>query len=359
MSAGIDGARFGSWPVTDDAIRLTFERMLADGSWGRYHGPHCDALRQALIEYLGTEHVHLCCSGTSAIELALRSAQVGSGDEVILAAYDYKANFANVLAVGARPVLVDTLAKRPVLDPDQLTHALSSTTRAIICSHLHGCLAPIDAILEFAEQKELTLIEDACQVPGARLSDRMAGTIGHIGILSFGGSKLLTAGRGGAVITDDDRIAHRIRLYTQRGNDAYPLSEMQAAVLMPQLHQLNARNAQRRAAVQLLQTHLTEDSPVRVVPDGDADNLSAYYKVAMWMSGTDTEQRDGYAHRLRSEDIPIDPGFQALHRIHATSRFRAVGDLPSATALHNQLLTLHHPCLLADPDDIRQLAAAL
>ena len=144
------------------------------------------------------------------IELALRAAQVQSGDEVILAAYDYKANFANVLAVGATPVLIDTLPGLPVPDADLISAAISKRTKAIICSHLHGCLAPVDQIRAIAKEHGVIVIEDACQSVGATIQNRAAGTIGDIGVLSFGGSKLLTAGRGGAVLTGqrNDRTTH-------------------------------------------------------------------------------------------------------------------------------------------------------
>ena len=113
------------WPITDDAIRDVFDRMLQDGSWGRYHGPHCDALRNTLSEFHAVEHVALTSSGTSAVELALRAAQVQPGDEVILCAYDYKANFANVVTLGATPVLVDSLPGLPVPNVDQVANAVS------------------------------------------------------------------------------------------------------------------------------------------------------------------------------------------------------------------------------------------
>ena len=347
------------WPVTDDGIRQAIEQMLADGSWGRYHGPHCDALRDALTQYHSVPHVHLCSSGTSAIELALRAAKVSSGDEVILAAYDYKANFANVLSVDAQPVLVDTLPHRPILDPDQLESALSPNSKAIICSHLHGCLAAIDRISTFAREHNLTLIEDACQVPGASLNGRRAGTIGDIGVLSFGGSKLLTAGRGGALITADDQIAQRIRLYTQRGNDAYPLSEMQAAVLLPQLHQLDERNQRRQESVELLRNTLTETSPVELVWDKSIDDESVFYKVAFLARTTTMADRDAIAEQLRTLGIPVDPAFQALHLTHAKSRFRAVGTLSNAVVLHDRLLTLHHPVLLAGRSEVVRVAKLL
>lgn len=347
------------WPVTDDGIRQVIEQLLADGSWGRYHGPHCHTLRDALRQYHSVRHVHLCSSGTSAIELALRAAKVSAGDEVILAAYDYKANFANVLSVGAQPVLVDTLPHRPVMDPDQLDSALSPNSKAIICSHLHGCLAAVDRVAAFASEHNLTLIEDACQVPGASLNGRQAGTIGDVGVLSFGGSKLLTAGRGGAVITDDDQIAQRIRLYTQRGNDAYPLSEMQAAVLLPQLHQLDERNQRRRESVEQLRNALTELSPVESVWDKSIDTESTYYKVAFLARTTTMAGRDAIAQQLRTLGIPVDPAFQALHLTHAKSRFRAVGNLPNAAVLHERLLTLHHPLLLAGRSEVSRVANLL
>lgn len=345
------------WPITDDAVRDAVQQMLADGSWGRYHGPHCEALQQALQTFHETEHVQLCCSGTSAIELALRAVNVTPGDEVILAAYDYKANFANVLALGARPVLIDTLPGRPVPDPGQLLSAVSSSTKAIICSHLHGCLAPLDDICALAAERGLSVIEDACQVPGARLGTRRAGAGADIGVLSFGGSKLLTAGRGGAVLTSNARLAQRIRLYTQRGNDAYPLSEMQAAVLLPQLGLLDSRNRQRQASVQFLSEQLSADSSFQLIDDATAMNSTAWYKVPFLWNDERLTSRD--ALEAACESLPLDPGFPALHLIHAASRFRSVGDLPHATELHRRLLTLHHPILLAENSALLELAQCL
>lgn len=354
-----DNSAAGSdlWPITDDGVRQAVEQMLSDGSWGRYHGPHCDRLREALRDYHSVQHTMLCSSGTAAIELALRAVNVAPGDEVILAAYDYKANFANVLTVGARPVLVDTLQGQPLLDPEQLAAAVSSSTKAIICSHLHGCLARMDDVIAFAKAHNLSVIEDACQVPGAALNDRQCGSMGDVGVLSFGGSKLLTAGRGGAVMTQDDRIAQRLRLYTQRGNDAYPLSEMQAAVLLPQLEQLNPRNEQRQRSVIMLREAIAKNQQLRFIENKADEAIPAYYKVPFLSTDETIRTRDDLEHRC--EDLPLDSGFLALHLTHAKSRFRAVGELPHATHLHHRLMTLHHPVLLAGDDELSKLARTL
>src|SRR5262249_18400881 len=159
--------------------------------------------------------------------------------------YEYGGNFLNVHAVGAAPVLVDIDARNWQMDVQQLHGALSPSTRAIIVSHLHGGMVPMSEGMAFVLQHQVAVIEVAAQPPGGRVEGRMAGAWGDVGILSFGGSKLLTAGRGGALLTNRPEIHQRAKLWQQRGNIVNPLSELQAAVLLPQLAKLDDRNAVR------------------------------------------------------------------------------------------------------------------
>ena len=353
-----------AWPITDDAIRAVFESMMADGSWGRYHGPHSDRLRDRLAQMHDAEHVVLCSSGTSAVELALRSVPVAAGDEVILAAYDFKANLINVLTVGATPVLIDVLPDQPVMDPEQLEDALTERTRAIIVSHLHGHLSAMAAIRNIATAHGIAVIEDACQSPGALIAGRRAGSLGDIGVLSFGGSKLLTAGRGGALLSSNAAMAQRIKLYTQRGNDAYPLSEMQAAVLLPQLQQLDARNAARAIRAGQLANSLASQSLLK--PTLTAGELIAeqyrpvFYKLGFMLSDQfDTSDREQISLEARQLGIPLDPALPALHLTHSSRRFRAIGELVNAQNLHARLMTLHHTALLQSESEIEKMAAEM
>ena len=353
-----------SWPIIDDATRDVFTRLLDDGSWGRYHGPHCETLVAALCEYHGVDHAILCSSGTCAVELALRAIPVAAGDEVILAAYDFKANFVNVLKTGGTPVLIDTVANYPIPDLNQLAEAMTDRTRAIIVSHLHGNLVPMPEVCRIAADRGVAVIEDACQVPGATLEGRRAGTFGDVGVLSFGGSKLLTAGRGGAVLTSDAQMAQRIRLYTQRGNEAYPLSEMQAAVLLPQLSQLDSRNAARLERLRELVTALGNDG-IRTAMNledaaGSLGIQSAFYKSAFLLpQSVNDVRRKQFCESARRAGVPVDPGFSGLHRIHSRQRFRAVGELRNATQLHDRLITLHHTALLSSAETLKQIAKIL
>lgn len=334
--------------------------LAASGDWGRYHGPWCERLAAELAQRLQTTHVLLCSSGTAAVELALRGLGIGPGDEVLLAAYDFKANFTNVLCVGATPVLVDVREDDCQLDVTQLDAARSPRTRCVIASHLHGGMVDVSRLGDWCTARGIAWLEDACQASGGAIAGKPAGTSGDVGVLSFGGSKLLTAGRGGAIVTARADVAQRIRLYTQRGNDAYPLSEMQAAVLLPQIERLADRHAQRRRAVEYLCPRLQALglTPLRSTADV-AD--PAYYKLGLRHepSTWDGLSRDALAAAARAEGIALDSGFRALHRIHARRRFRAVGPLPLAEAADAGLLALHHPALLGTPDELRLLVGAL
>src|SRR5581483_2288971 len=117
----------------------------------------------------------------------------------------------------------------------------------------------MSAVMEAARRHNLKVIEDACQMPGAVIEGRKAGTWGDAGVISFGGGKLLSAGRGGALITSSAEIRQRAQLWCNRGNHAYPLSELQATVLVPQLERLDGRNRQRTAAVAGLRERLAGD----------------------------------------------------------------------------------------------------
>ena len=358
------------WPLPDEDVEAALRRAFADGSWGKYHGPNCRELAERLATLHGSEHVVLTCSGTAAVELALHGLNVAANDEVILAAYDFEGNFKNVLTVGAKPVLVDVDVRTGQLDVSQLEAARSPRTKAIIVSHLHGGVVVMPDVRAFADQHGIAVIEDACQMPGAMVQGRVAGTWGDVGVLSFGGSKLLTAGRGGALVTRDGGIAQRIRVHTQRGNDAYPLSELQAAVLVPQLNRLAERNQLRAENVSRLLALLSDVAGLRCFVEaaelGDPrrarslETRPGFYKLGFWFDAVALGcSRDDFACAMRAKGIALDPGFRALHRTHARGRFRAVNDLPNATLADESILVLHHPVLLGTAGDMQAIRDAI
>ncbi len=349
------------WPPDDPAIVAALQRAVAERTWGKYRGPHCGQLSERLAKDHRCEHVILCCSGTAAIELALRGLKVDSGDEVVLAAYDFKGNFQDVLAVGATPVLVDVDWENWNMDPSRLQAALGPATKAIIATHLHGGVVPMSAVMQIARARQVPVIEDACQMPGAIIEGRTAGTWGDVGIHSFGGSKLLSAGRGGALLTNDADVVQRARLYSQRGNEAYPLSELQAAVLIPQFERLDERNARRAENVARLCALLGSQSGLTPFRNSAAESSPGFYKFGLQYEPAlfDGLSRDDFAAAMRAEGIAIDPGFRALHTTHSRRRYRSVGELTNAADADQHVLVLHHPVLLGEQADMDQIIAAL
>lgn len=345
------------WPPADAEVADVLQQAYQSGDWGRYEGAFTSRLSRRIAEHWGVEHVQLCCSGTLAVELALRGLGVGAGDEVVLAAYDFPGNFRAVEAVGARPVLIDLDPDTWSLDISRLPESVGPDTRAVIASHLHGTLADMARLRPLAHELGLKVVEDACQVPGATLDGRPAGCWGDVGVLSFGGSKLLTAGRGGAVLTGDPLMAQRMRVASERGNQLYPLSELQAAVLLPQLDKLPARHVTRlRHARQIVQ-RLKGGRVLRPAPWPRPGCEPAFYKVGFWLAAPSGECRDEVRLALQAEGLAVDSGFRGFVQ-RSSRRCRAVGTLQHAHRAAQHTLLLHHPVLLAPPHMMAQVLEA-
>lgn len=348
------------WPPYDEDVQQALAQCIEDGSWGKYHGGNVEKLEYALAELQGVSHAATCASGTAAVELALHVLKVGRGGEVVLAAYDYSGNFLNVHAVGAMPVLTDVAPGNWNALPEHLDAAISPQTQAIIVSHLHGGLVPMREVTAMASRRGIPVIEDAAQATGAMVQGRRAGAWGDVGILSFGGSKLLTAGRGGALLFRDRALLQRLRIHVQRGNHISPLSELQAAVLLPQLEKLDARNSVRLGSVERL-TQLLDTIPgLSPFKNGSIDGRPSFYKVGWQYSPEGFGlPRARFVAALRAEGVAFDEGFSAFHIGRSPRRFRAAGLLPEAERAHTDTVILHHPVLLGTPSDLEEVAAAV
>jgi perosamine synthetase len=349
------------WPPADPDVLEALRAAHADGSWGKYLGPHVPRLEGLLAGFHGVPHVATCSSGTLAVEVALRAVGVGPGDEVILGAYDFESSFLTVHHLGARPVLVDVSATNACVDPANLEAALTPATKAILVSHLHGGVVSMSSVVEIARRHRVAVVEDAAQASGATAEGRPAGTWGHVGVLSFGGSKLLTAGRGGAVLTRDAALHQRVRLVLSRGIQQWAaLSEFQAAVLVPQVEKLPHMTDRRLQSARRL-VELVADVPgLRPFGPVPPDSRPAYYKLGFFLDraafGLD---RDRFVKALRAEGTAFDPGFRALHVGRAAGRYRAAGPLTNAENAGETVVALHHPVLGLGPAEVEQIAAAI
>lgn len=231
-------------------------RRVLDSGW-YILGPELEAFEQAFAEYHGAAHAVGVANGTDAIELALRGLGIGHGDEVITVAHTAVATVCAVERAGARPVLVDVDEATYTMDPAAAAAAITPRTKAIVPVHLYGHPADMRPLADLAARHGLALLEDCAQSHGARLEDRIVGTLGHAGAFSFYPTKNLGAyGDAGAVVTGDAGLAERVRRlrnygqenryhHAERGQNSR-LDEMQAAVLRVKLAHLDRHNGVRR-----------------------------------------------------------------------------------------------------------------
>jgi perosamine synthetase len=347
------------WPPHDPDVVAAVERALRDGSWGVYFGPNAEAVEQALRQFFQVEHVLLCGSGTYAVELGLRALGVGPGDEVILASYDYPGNIHCVYAVGARPVLVDVDPDNWNLSLDAVREALGPATKAVLASHLHGGVVAMRELMDLARERNTAVLEDAAQCPGATVQSRLAGTWADAGVISFGGSKLLTAGRGGALLTTRPVVHQRARGHWLRGNVVCPLSELQAAVLRPQINKLTEHHQRRLDNVARLTTSIGDVPGLRSFSNR-TDASPGYYKLGFRYDAAALGlARERFVAAVRAEGIAVNEGFAAQHIGRSPKRYRRGSDLSESERAQHGIVTLHHPVLLGSDEDIAQVAAAI
>jgi dTDP-4-amino-4,6-dideoxygalactose transaminase len=258
-------------------------------------GPQGEALEQEIAEACGARFGVGLASGTEALELGLHACGVGLGDEVIVPAFTFIATGSAVSALGARPVFADVEPATFNLDPDQLEALITPRTRAIVVVHLFGLAADMDPILAIAEKHGVPVIEDNAQSFGTTYRGRKTGSMGRLGSLSFYPSKNLGAyGDAGMVVTNDDKLAARLRalrnhgqtgqyLSTERGWNSR-LDELQAAILRVKLRHMADWTAKRKGHA-LLYNSLLGEVPGILLPRVPPGREHVYYLYTIRVEG--------------------------------------------------------------------------
>jgi dTDP-4-amino-4,6-dideoxygalactose transaminase len=352
----------------EPALTRAIQRVVSSGDF--ILGEDVAAFEAEFAAYNGVAHAIGVDSGFSALELSLRAAGVGPGDEVITQANTFIATVGAILAVGGRPVLTD-VDHSGAMDPGAVAAAMSSRTRAIIPVHLFGRIGPTDAILDLAAARHIPVIEDACQAHGARWQGRAAGSLGLLGTFSFYPSKNLGAfGDGGMVVTNSSEMAQTVRLlrhYGQRVKYEHSLTPLnrrldsiQAAVLRVKLPHLDRWNECRRMLADAYRERLADlpldiPSPSRGGGQGGGQNLDVYH---LFVIGID--DRDGLRAALTADGIETGIHYPIpLHRQPALAGLGyGDGAFPQTERLAARSLSLPmYPELSLD--DVDQVAGSI
>ena len=263
-------------------------------------------------------------SGTTALYTAMAALEVGPGDEVILPAWTWYADYDAVVLSGALPVFAE-IDESLAMDPKDIEHRITPRTKAIAPSHLQGGVADMDAILEIARKHKLRVLEDCAQCCGGRYKGKYVGAIGDIGINSFQLSKTITSGEGGAVTTNDARLFERAIRFHDVGAIRSPYTESLGGGLLASFASCNFRmneftGAVLKAQVQKLETICSRVRAIsRKVREGIADlpgikfrksnDLEGDIGVVVFIDHGTRQRRDRFVRALRAEGIPAaSPG---------------------------------------------------
>ena len=293
--------------------------VLASGKWGGYN-EFVGRFELLFAQMHDCAHGIAVANGTLAIELALTAAGIQPGDEVVVPAHSFISTASAVSRVGAVPVFVDIEEETFNIDPDKIGAAVSPKTKAAIIVHFAGQMADVDRIAKAAGEHGLIVIEDAAHAHGAEWKGQRAGSFGICGTFSFQNSKVMTAGEGGIITTNDDEFAARARSLADSGRRAdqgwfrhfelgsnFRITGFQAAILLAQLERLveqvqrrqknfNAvREALQSPGVRLQQAPESADPHTRYLLPGRIDEE---------LFGVD---RDEFVRAMRAEGVPCDP----------------------------------------------------
>lgn len=314
---------FTDWPVFGEAEEQRLLRTLRSGLWGKLDGPEVAEFESRFAAMHGCKHGVGVVNGTVSLRIALLAAGVEAEDEVIVPPYTFFSTASAVIEANAVPVFADVELDTFNLDPRAVEAAITPRTRAIIPVHFAGQVADMAAIMAVAGKHDLVVIEDAAHAHGAGYRNRPAGSLGHMASFSFQSSKNLTAGEGGIITTNDDRLAESCRSIHNCGRVSggvwyehhvisgnYRLGEFQGAVLNCQLDRLEEQTKTRDANGQYLASRLARLPGV--FPQrrtADCTRHSHHLFMLRLDAATFGAPRDAVIAALNAEGVPCSPGY--------------------------------------------------
>lgn len=344
-----------------DELDAAYQRVM-DSGW-YILGEEVGAFEREFAAYCGSRHCIGVGNGLEALQLILRAYGIGLGDEVIVPANTYIATWLAVSNSGASVVPVEPDERTFNLDPRRIEAAMTSRTRAVLPVHLYGQPAEMDAIRDVAQRHGLKVVEDAAQAHGARYGERSVGSLGDAAGWSFYPTKNLGAyGDAGAVTTDDDELAQKVRLLRNYGSKSKyyneerginsRLDELQAALLRVRLKHLDEWNRRR---VRIAERYLNELEGTRLLLPVIAENAAPVWHLFVVRS----KMRDKLQSQLKAAGVatlvhyPVPAHLQEAYK----ELGRLPGSFPLTEAIHNEALSLPMGPHLSESDQTRVIQA--
>lgn len=377
------------WPYYDEDEIEAVAAVLRSAKGNYWFGEQGAAFEREFADYCGVKYALAVANGTVALELALRSLEIGPGDEVIVTPRSFIASANCILLCGATPVFADIDSTSQNISPETVARAVSDRTRAIIAVHLAGWPCDMPAILDVACERGIHVIEDCAQAHGAAITDRKAGSFGAAAAFSFCQDKIIsTGGEGGMMLTDDEEIWARAAAFRNHGRDPrsgtdapgdeqfsymhgsfgsnYRLTEMQSAIGRLQLQKLEGWLETRRQYAGILNERLEGMNILRltVPPPGIKHAYYKYYAFLRPEYLREGWDRKRILRELNSSGVPCSTGIcPEIYRekAYADRGFAPRQRLEAAAVLGETSLMLPvHPTLAgADVSSMAEIVGEL
>jgi perosamine synthetase len=359
-------------PISIAEVRLgeAAEQLVLDvlRSGHLVQGPMVERLERSFAELCSVRHAVAVSSGTTALVAALEVLGIGDGDEVITTPFTFAATLNAILHVGATARFADIDAEDFTLDPAEVERQMSERTRAVIPVHLYGQPAAMGELTAITARHEAALVEDAAQAHGATFRGQPVGCFG-IGCFSFYATKNVATGEGGIITTDDDEIADRLRVLRNQGmrrryeyevpGHNYRLTDLQAALALPQLDQLAELTARRTRNATRLSAGLAGVTGL-VTPVVKPDRTHVFHQYTVRVTADAALGRDELAAKLNA--LGIGTGIHYPRVVYDADCFRrhprvVVEPMPAAEQIAGEVLSLPVHPWLSDEDLDRIMAS--
>ncbi|MCX8064896.1 MAG: DegT/DnrJ/EryC1/StrS family aminotransferase [Candidatus Hydrogenedentes bacterium] len=314
------GKKWPSWPIFDDKERKAILEVLESGKW--FYGERVRIFEEAYSKFQGAVYCISCSSGTTALEITLQAIGIKPGDEVIVPPYTFIATASAVVRIGGIPIFVD-VDDTWCIDPDLIEQAITPRTKAVIPVHFGGRFCDVDKINEIAFKHNLTVIEDACHTWGGQWEGKGAGTLGLGGVFSFQMSKNITAGEGGAIVTNDECFANLCRSLVNCGRSKtgpwyhherigtnVRMNEFTASILLAQLSRADQQLLIREMNGTYLNNELKNIPGIYPQPTSNRITRRAYHLFCVRIKEEEFGcSRETFIKCAQAEGLPITAGY--------------------------------------------------
>jgi perosamine synthetase len=306
---------------------LKYVSECVESTWISSSGPFIERFEKAFAEFCDARHAVVTNNGTTALHLALVALGIGAGDEVIIPALTYVASANAVKYCGATPVFADSDPVTMTIDPTDAATKITTRTKAIMPVHLYGHPADMERINALAARYGIAVVEDAAEAHGALCNGRKVGALGDCGVFSFFGNKIITTGEGGAVVTNDERLADRLRLYRGQGMDParrywfpvvgynYRMTNVAAAIGVAQMERADDHLAARGRVADWYHERLHAHRDVFDLPETAAWATHVYWMYTVILRDSVSLQRDEVMARMAAAGIETRPVFYPMHQL--------------------------------------------